>query len=130
MKMGKNEVSFVRLDNANLLSMTLSDLAKNLSVYSQLMIEVQKICDEKEKLKTNFSKKLDEIRKDFDSFEKMIPKKEFKEIKQRKVVAPPKPTKKKEEIHEPEVGKEIKTLMELKREFERIKNQLRKIKSS
>ncbi len=127
--MKKNDVSFVRLDNANLLNMTLRDLAKNLSTYSQLMINIQKISEEKEKLKKEFSKKLNEIEKGFNDFEKLIPEKEFKEIKHKKVVAPPKP-KKKEEIKEPEVGEEIKTLMQLKNEFERIKNQLREIRSS
>lgn len=128
-KMEKDNVSFVRLDNANLLKMTLRDLAKNLSIYSQLMIDVQNIFEEKEKLKENFSTKLDEIEKGFNDFEKLIPEKEFRDIKKTKVVAPPKP-KKKEVVKEPEVGKEIKTLMQLKNEFERIKNQLREIRSS
>ena len=126
--MKKNDVSFVRLDNANLLKMTLKDLAKNFAIYSQLIIDIKKIEDEKETLEKDFMKKLGSFEKDFKELKTLIPKKKFEEIEQ-KNLKDIKEIKKVEKIEKPKMGEELKTLLQLKKEFEKIQDQLHEIKS-
>ena len=125
--MEKNTVSFVRLDNANLLRMTMKELAKNFANYSQLIIDLKGIEEEKHKLENEFSEKAKSFEKGFNDFKKIIAQKEFKDIAP-KEIKELKKIEKSDRIEKPKMGEELKTLLQLKREFEKIQEQLHEIK--
>ena len=118
------EETYVRIDDANLLKITFTKLAKDFARYSNLMIDIKNLSDEKNKKRKEFLAKLSNIEKEFKHLESILPK----TPKEKHVVAPhPKAKVKKEK---PKPSNELESFDELRSEFERLRKQLEKIKNS
>ena len=118
----EDKVSFIRLDNANMVKITFGNLAKKFARYSQLMIDIKKLSDEKSMQRIKLIQKIKELDKKFGDFNKMLPNIPVAE----KVI-------KSIEKYEPSgknvtVENELGTFEGLREEFERLKNQLEDIK--
>jgi hypothetical protein len=118
MKMEGEKYSYIRLDNATLVKLTFSKLAKNFAKYSKLMIDIKKLADKKNQKRKEFLEKLKNIEKSFKELGEQLPK-------------PPKEKPIKKEAPKPqkvEVQGELETFEELREEFERLRKQLEEIK--
>ena len=119
----EEKVSFIRLDNANLVKMNFAGLAKKFAEYSTNMIEIKKLSDKKIEKKKEFREKVKEAEKKILELENLMPKEpESKKIE--------KGLARKEEIPEVEVQGELGTFASLRDEFERLRYQLEDIKKT
>jgi len=120
----EERASYVRMDNATLVKMNFAKLAKDFSKYSQLMIDIKKLNDNKRGKRKEYIEKLKVIEHNFNELVKMLPKVKEKEHIIKEI-----------ERHEPrpkveDVESEVGTFAELRDEFERLRSQLEDLKGS
>ena len=121
MKMEGEKYSYIRLDNANLVKITFSRLAKNFAKYSKLMIDIKKLIDEKNQKRKEFLEKLRTVEKSFKELGEVLPTPPKEKLPVKKEVKKPQKV---------EVQGELETFEELREEFERLREQLEEIKKS
>ena len=119
----EERVSFIRLDNANLIKMNFAGLAKRFAEYSQNMIDIKKLSDQKIEKKKGFREKIREVEKKILELEALMPKEpEAKKIEKK--------LEKHEKAAEIEVQGELGSFASLRDEFERLRYQLEDIKKT
>lgn len=116
----EEDVSFVRLDNANMLALTMTQMSKLYTKHAKLILEIKKLRDTKKAKTKELSKKMKNLESKLNSFANLLPK----ETPETKVKQPVYPTEKPKDV---EVIGET-SFANLKREFEKIRSELEKIK--
>ena len=120
----EEKASYVRMDNANLVKITFSKLAKDFATYSQMMIDIKKLSDKKQIKRKEFILKLKDLETKFKELELNLPtikppEKVIKDIERYKPSSGPK-----------DVESELGTFAVLRDEFERLRDQLEDIKKT
>ncbi len=120
----EEKVSFIRLDNANMVKITFGNLAKKFARYSQLMIDIKKLSDKKSTQRIKLIQNIKDLDKKFKEFSNILPKAPAAKKVVRSI-----------EKYEPgekneEVENELGTFEDLREEFERLRGQLEEIKKT
>jgi hypothetical protein len=118
----ESAVSFVRLENANMIKLSLKQLAKLYTKYANKILEIKNIKDQKTELRKELFEQLNKIEDDYKELLKQLPKQP--KMPQAKIKKTPYP-KEKVPIIEYETGD---TFSNLRREFERIREELERIR--
>ena len=108
--------SFVRLENANLVKLSIKRLSKLFTRYGNLIIDIKKLRDHKEELKKEVIDKLVDVEKEYLDLIEALPKSD-------KIKIMKKPRKKKEDL-DVEIETNLESFAALREEFERIKREL------
>ncbi len=116
-KTDEKAVSYVRLENANLIRLSMRKISKLFTKYGTLILTIKKLRDNKEDLKKEVVDSMTEIEKEYLGLIEVLPKSsKIKKIKKPK-------TKR-----APDIDVEIRTSLEsfaaLRKEFEKIKTEL------
>jgi hypothetical protein len=114
------EASFVKIENANMLKLTLKQLGKLYTQYARLILDIKDLKDRKEEIRKSLFNKMTEFEESFGEYTKVLPKDE-------RVVKPAAqktayPTK--TPVVEYEYGD---AFTNLRKEFERIREELEKM---
>lgn len=116
------EVSFVKIENANMIRLVIKQISKLYTQYAKIILEIKSLKDQKRDRRKALIEKLDEIGQEYKDLVKLLPKKEQeKHIPSVKKIKYPK-----ERIPDVEFGSDA--FSTLRKEFELIRDELERIK--
>ena len=111
--------SFVRLENANLVRLSIKQLSKWFTKYGNLVIDIKKLRDQKKELKKQILERIKELEKEYHNLVEVLPKSD--------AVAKIKKHRKRAPRVDVEVETSLESFAALREEFEKIKRELEEI---
>lgn len=118
--MKKENTSYVKIDNANMIKLSLKQLAKLYTEYAHLILQIKKMSDRKKDMRNELFAKLKDVETKYSTFIKELP--EFPDVEIKKPNYPVQKDKSVivEGLQDP--------FEELKNEFESLRNELENIR--
>jgi uncharacterized coiled-coil DUF342 family protein len=116
-----SDTSFVKIENGNMIKLTLKQIAKLYTQYAKIVLEIKELKDKKSEIRSDLFQKVGEIEEGYRALAKLLPQQpEGVKSRLRNVSYPTEKT--------PEIEFSGDSFVTLRKEFERIRDELENIK--